>query len=138
MPAAVTENRKKSLVDPRDAEPKPPYPGQIQQFPGLESEMRPRPDFGENSYRGSGKLTDQVALSTGGDSGIGRAVALAYAREGADILISYFNEDQDAEETARWVEDAGRKAVLIPGDIQDEKHCRKMVDKAFDQFGRLD
>ena len=138
MPAGATVYRNEHMVDPRHAEPKPPYPGQVQEFPGIEAEMKPRPDFGESSYKGSGKLAGRKALITGGDSGIGRAVALAYAREGADVLISYFNEEQDAQETAKWVEDAGRRAVLVSGDIQDEKHCRMMVERAVKEFGQLD
>ena len=101
--------------------------------------MRPRADHGEESYRGLGRLTDKVALITGGDSGIGRAVAIAFAREGADVLISYLpEEEQDAEETKRWVEHAGRRVVTLPGDIQDERHCTSMIDRAFSEFGRLD
>ena len=101
--------------------------------------MRPPADHGEDSYRGLGRLTDKVALITGGDSGIGRAVAIAFAREGADVLISYLpEEEQDAEETRNWVEHAGRRAVKIPGDIQDERHCTTMIDGAFSEFGRLD
>jgi NAD(P)-dependent dehydrogenase (short-subunit alcohol dehydrogenase family) len=101
--------------------------------------MRPRADHGEESYKGLGRLTDRVALITGGDSGIGRAVAIAYAREGADVLLSYLPEEQsDADDTREWIEKAGRKGVAIPGDIRDEAHCRALVDRAFDEFGRLD
>src|SRR3954454_3668857 len=100
--------------------------------------MTPRPDHGEDSYRGSGKLTGKAALITGADSGIGRAVAIAYAREGADVLISYLNEHDDAEETRRWVEEAGRKAVVVPGDVADPAHCRALVARAVEEFGRLD
>lgn len=100
--------------------------------------MNPRPDHGEHSYRGSGRLAGRRAIITGGDSGIGRAVAIAFAREGADVLISYLNEDEDARETARLVEEAGRKAVLVPGDIGDAAHCRAIVDKAVEAFGGLD
>jgi NAD(P)-dependent dehydrogenase (short-subunit alcohol dehydrogenase family) len=106
--------------------------------PGTEAEMTPQADHGEASYRGSGKLTGRVAVITGGDSGIGRAVAIAYAREGADILISYLNEDEDARETARHVEAAGRRCVLVPGDIAEAAHCRAVIDKALSEFGRLD
>jgi hypothetical protein len=100
--------------------------------------MQPQADHGETSYRGSGKLTGRKALITGGDSGIGRAVAIAFAREGADVLISYLNEDQDARETARYVEEAGRKAVLVPGDISDEAHCKALIQRAVDELGGLD
>jgi NAD(P)-dependent dehydrogenase (short-subunit alcohol dehydrogenase family) len=113
-------------------------PQQQQDTPGTQQEMTPRPDCGEESYRGTGKLDGRAAIITGGDSGIGRAVAIAYAREGADVLISYLNEDQDAEETARYIEDAGRKAVLVPGDLSDPEHCRAVVAKAVEAFGKID
>ena len=100
--------------------------------------MTPRPDYGEESYQGHGRLQGKVALITGGDSGIGRAVALAFAREGADVLISYLNEDSDAEETARVVREAGRQAVLAPGDISEESHCRSLVERTVAELGRLD
>jgi NAD(P)-dependent dehydrogenase (short-subunit alcohol dehydrogenase family) len=100
--------------------------------------MQPRPDHGEDSYRGSGRLEGKAAIITGGDSGIGRAVAIAFAREGADVLISYLSEDEDAQDTARLVEEAGRKAVLVPGDIGSADHCRAIVDKAVEAFGRID
>ncbi|KAF0099818.1 MAG: short-chain dehydrogenase [Rhodospirillaceae bacterium] len=111
---------------------------QQQTMPGTTREMRPHPDHGEESYRGSGRLEGHCALITGGDSGIGRAVAIAFAREGADILVSYLCEDEDARETARWIEKAGRKAVLVPGDIQDSGHCRSLVDRAIEELGGLD
>src|SRR4030081_1976843 len=117
------------------SKPKPPFPEQKQAMPGGEEAMDPRPDYGENSYKGSGKLKDKKAVITGGDSGIGRAVALAFAREGADVLISYYNEHEDAEETRRLVEDAGRKAVLLAGDIKHATHCRAIVDKAVSALG---
>jgi NAD(P)-dependent dehydrogenase (short-subunit alcohol dehydrogenase family) len=113
-------------------------PAQQQQPPGTQSEMRPKPDCGEESYVGSGRLAGKSAVITGGDSGIGRAVAIAYAREGADVLISYLEEDDDAQETARLVEDAGRKAVLVRGDISDAQHCRDIVASAVEEFGRVD
>jgi hypothetical protein len=118
--------------------PKPPYPSQQQKPPGLTGAMSPRPDHGEQTYQGSGRLKGQRAIITGGDSGIGRAVAIAYAREGADILISYLSEDEDARETGKLVEDAGRKAVLMAGDVSDADHCRAIVDRAVDEFGGVD
>jgi NAD(P)-dependent dehydrogenase (short-subunit alcohol dehydrogenase family) len=115
-------------------------PPQQQSLPGTETEMNPKPDHGEESYRGCDKLTGKAAVITGGDSGIGRAVAIAYAREGADVLISYLGgeEEADAQETRRWVKEAGRKCVLVPGDIADPQHCRNIIQRAVDEFGRLD
>jgi NAD(P)-dependent dehydrogenase (short-subunit alcohol dehydrogenase family) len=113
-------------------------PEQQQNPPGRTGEMDPKPDHGETSYRGSGRLDGKAAVITGADSGIGRAVAIAYAREGADVLISYLNEDDDARQTAQWVEKAGRKAVLMPGDIADPAHCRAIIAKAVEEFGRVD
>jgi hypothetical protein len=118
--------------------PKPPFPSQQQPMPGLTGRMDPVPDHGETSYKGSGRLTGKRAIITGGDSGIGRAVALAFAREGADILVSYLNEDEDAQETKRLVEASGRKSVLIAGDLQNAAHCRKIVDTAISEFGGID
>lgn len=123
---------------PQKADPKPPFPPQSQVPPGTEEVMRPCADHGEKTYRGSKRLQDFGTLITGGDSGIGRAVALAFAREGADVLISYLSEDRDAEETCRLVGDAGRKAVAVRGDIQDPQHCRELVGETLDKFGRLD
>jgi NAD(P)-dependent dehydrogenase (short-subunit alcohol dehydrogenase family) len=120
------------------SKPKPPFPEQKQPMPGSEEAMDPRPDYGEDSYKGSGKLKDKKAVITGADSGIGRAVALAFAREGADVLISYYNEHEDAEKTKKIVENAGRKAILMPGDIKDAAHCRAIIDKAVKEFGRVD
>ncbi|HEY3597031.1 MAG TPA: SDR family oxidoreductase [Paraburkholderia sp.] len=111
---------------------------QQDQVPGRTAPMDPKPDHGEQSYRGSGRLAGKTAIITGGDSGIGRAVAIAFAREGADVLIAYLNEDDDARETARWVEEAGRKAVLLRGDITDRAHCKEIVECATREFGRLD
>lgn len=111
---------------------------QQQNVPGTDQEMTPKPDYGESSYRGSGRLAGKRALITGGDSGIGKAVALAYAREGADVAISYLNEHQDAEEARRFVEEAGRRAVLIPGDISDPAHCREVVRRTVEELGGLD
>ena len=119
-------------------QPKPPLPRQHQAMPGYTSRMRPKPDHGEASYRGSGKLAGKKAVITGADSGIGRAVAIAYAREGADLLIAYLNEHDDAKETRRLVEDAGRKAVLVAGDIGSSKRCRSIVDKAVSELGGID
>jgi NAD(P)-dependent dehydrogenase (short-subunit alcohol dehydrogenase family) len=114
------------------------FPKQQQEVPGLQSAMSPVPDCGENSYRGSGRLTGKRAVITGGDSGIGRAVAIAYAREGADVLIAYLNEDEDAAEVARLVEDAGRKCVLVRGDLAEPAHCRAVIDRAAEEFGGID
>jgi NAD(P)-dependent dehydrogenase (short-subunit alcohol dehydrogenase family) len=108
------------------------------QVPGRTAPMDPQPDHGEQSYRGSGRLAGKAAIITGGDSGIGRAVAIAFAREGADVLIAYLNEDDDARETARWIEEAGRKAVLLRGDITDKAHCDEIVERAVREFGKLD
>ena len=107
-------------------------------MPGRTAAMKPVPDHGEDTYKGSGRLTDKKAIITGGDSGIGRAVAIAYAREGADVLISYLDEHDDAQETKQLVEQAGRKAVLVAGDIQNATHCRRIVDKAVAEFGGVD
>ena len=126
-------------VDPRSEGPKPDYPQKPIERPGSEEEMTPRADHGEESYRGLGRLTDRVALITGGDSGIGRAVAIAFAREGADVIVSHLPEEEDdAAETCRWVSHAGRRSIALPGDIQDERHCTALVARAFDEFGRLD
>ena len=125
--------------DPKDKGPKPPFDEQPQEPPGLESEMSPRPDYGEDSYEGHARLEGKAALITGGDSRIGRAVAVAFAREGADVLISYLEEEErDAVETARAVESSGRRCVRVAGDIRDESHCRALVERAFEEFGRLD
>ncbi len=113
-------------------------PAQQQEPPGVLGEMTPRPDHGEESYRGSGKLTGKAAVITGGDSGIGRAVAIAFAREGADVLISYLSEHDDAQDTARHVEEAGRRCVLVPGDISDRAHCRTIIPTAVEAFGKVD
>jgi NAD(P)-dependent dehydrogenase (short-subunit alcohol dehydrogenase family) len=126
-------------VDPKTAGPKPEFPQRKIAPPGSDEEMTPKADHGEESYHGLGRLKDRVALITGADSGIGRAVAIAFAREGADVLLSYMpEEERDAEETTRWVERAQRRAVRLAGDIRDERHCEAMVDRAVDEFGRLD
>jgi NAD(P)-dependent dehydrogenase (short-subunit alcohol dehydrogenase family) len=113
-------------------------PAQQQPVPGTQAKMTPRPDCGEDSYRGAGRLEGKVAVITGGDSGIGRAVAIAYAREGADVLISYLNEDEDAKDTAQLVEQAGRRAVLVAGDISRPQHCRDIIARAVSEFGKVD
>ena len=113
-------------------------PAQQQDVPGVQSKMDPVPDCGEESYRGSGRLTGKAAVITGGDSGIGRAVAIGYAREGADVLISYLSEDSDARDTAKLVEQAGRKAVLVRGDVSEPQHCRDIIARAVDELGKVD
>jgi NAD(P)-dependent dehydrogenase (short-subunit alcohol dehydrogenase family) len=127
-------------TDPRrEAEPLRDGPGKQQQaWPGREDAMSPSADHGEISYRGAGKLDGRRALITGGDSGIGRAVAIAFAREGADIAISYYDEHDDAEETLRWVRDAGRKTIAIPGDVGDRAHCEELVRRTVAELGGLD
>ena len=121
------------------SEPRPEsQPAQQQDVPGTLGEMTPKPDHGEESYRGSGRLTGKAAVITGGDSGIGRAVAIAYAREGADVLISYLNEHEDAEDTKKYVEEAGRTCVLVPGDLADRAHQKTIIPKAVEAFGRVD
>ena len=118
--------------------PTPPFDTPRQPMPGSTHAMSPLPDHGEETYKGSGRLAGKKAIITGGDSGIGRAVAIAYAREGADVLISYLDEDEDAEETKAWVERAGRKAILVPGDIQYAPHCKEIIDSAVSQLGGID
>jgi len=127
--------------NPTTKYPQPQFPEQDQrdQHPGLESEMLPRPDYGYETYKGFGRLQGKKAVITGGDSGIGRAVALAFAREGADVLISYLeSEESDAQETARVVEEAGKKCVRVPGDLSEEAQCQKLVDRAVEEFGGID
>lgn len=118
--------------------PKPPFKPQQQPVPGDQSRMDPYPDCGETSYKGSGRMSNKIALITGGDSGIGRAVAIAYAREGADVAISYLDEHEDAKETARWVEEAGRQCLLLPGDLAEKAQCLAIVDETVKKFGRID
>jgi NAD(P)-dependent dehydrogenase (short-subunit alcohol dehydrogenase family) len=118
--------------------PKPPFPPQTQPMPGSTRAMNPRPDHGEQSYKGSGRLAGKKAIITGGDSGIGRAVAIAFAREGADLAIAYLNEDEDAAEVKDLVEREGRKIILIPGDIRNPDHCRSIVQRAVDELGGVD
>ena len=127
------------LTDPTTQYPKPPFARQSQPFPGLASKMTPRPDHGETSYRGSGRLKGRKALITGGDSGMGRAAAIAFAREGADVAIAYLPaEEPDAREVVALIQQAGRKAVAIPGDLRDRAYCLKLVDTAVKQLGGLD
>jgi NAD(P)-dependent dehydrogenase (short-subunit alcohol dehydrogenase family) len=127
------------LLDPRSAGPKPPYDQKNIQHPGSDSAMPLKPDHGEQTYRGSGRLKGRVALITGGDSGIGRAVALAFAREGANVAIAYLPEEEsDASETAKWVEESGQKALKLPGDIRDERHCSSLVDRTISEYGSID
>ncbi|NYI02458.1 SDR family oxidoreductase [Cupriavidus plantarum] len=125
--------------DPRAGYPRAPFPEQTQPWPGLAGKMTPRPDHGEQSYRGSGRLAGRKALITGGDSGLGRATAIAFAREGADVAINYLPaEESDAREVAQYIQQAGRKAVLLPGDIRDEPFCRQLVASAVRELGGLD
>lgn len=127
------------LTDPTTKYPRPPFKSQFQPFPGLASKMDPVPDHGEKSYIGSGRLMGRKALITGGDSGIGRAAAIAYAREGADVAINYLPEEEsDAAEVIDLIKKAGRKAIAIPGDIRDEEFCKKLVSQAVQQLGGLD
>ena len=127
------------LTDPRDKYPRPPFPSQSQPWPGLASKMTPRPDHGEASYRGSGRLAGRRALITGGDSGMGRGAAIAFAREGADVAINYLPaEEPDAQEVVALIQQAGRKAIAIPGDIRDEAFCQQLVNQAVQGLGGLD
>jgi len=127
------------LEDPTAKYPKPPFAGQSQEWPGLAGKMNPRPDHGENSYKGSGRLRGRKALITGGDSGMGRAAAIAYAREGADVAINYYpTEEPDAQEVIELMKKEGVKAIAIPGDIRDEAFCQKLVAEAVDKLGGLD
>jgi NAD(P)-dependent dehydrogenase (short-subunit alcohol dehydrogenase family) len=127
------------LQDPQTKYPRPPFKGQSQAWPGLASKMDPRPDHGETSYRGSGRLAGRKALITGGDSGMGRAAAIAYAREGADVAINYYpTEEPDAREVIALIEAEGRKAIAIPGDLRDEAFCNELVQTAVDGLGGLD
>jgi NAD(P)-dependent dehydrogenase (short-subunit alcohol dehydrogenase family) len=118
--------------------PKPPFPKQPQSVPGSQAKMDPVPDCGETSYKGSGRLAGKVALITGADSGIGRAVAIAYAREGADLVLGYLNEHEDAQDTARLVKEAGRECLLVPGDLAQRETCLDIVRQTVDRFGRID
>jgi NAD(P)-dependent dehydrogenase (short-subunit alcohol dehydrogenase family) len=134
------ENNQNLSDNPMEKHPNPPFPKQDQPTPGIESKLEPKADHGEESYEGSGKLEGKRAIITGGDSGIGRAVAIAFAREGADVLISYLDtiEDEDANLTAEFVRKAGQKAVLVKGDIQNEAHCQHIIDTAVKELGGID
>ena len=135
----MLEENQKPLVNPANKYPKPPFVKQPQQAPGLASKMQPVPDHGEESYKGSGRLLGRKALITGGDSGIGRAAAIAYAREGADVAINYLPEEQsDADEVIALIEAAGRKGYAIPGDITDEEFCKTLVQEAEQKLGGID
>jgi len=126
-------------IDPKETQPQPPFEEPPQRTPGLEAEMQNTPDHGEESYDGSGRLAGKTALITGGDSGIGRAVAIAFAREGADVAVAYLpEEERDAQESVRWIDAAGRKSLALPGDIRDETHCRTLIDQTIAEFGKLD
>lgn len=127
-------------IDPKKLYPSPPFDTPNQDYPGTENKMEPKADHGEESYVGYGRFKGKKVIITGGDSGIGKAVAIAFAREGADVLISYLAdvEDKDAEDTAEYVRKAGRKAVLMKGDITSEKHCKAIIDKAVEEFGQID
>lgn len=131
---------KASAQDPHSKYPRPPFGQEKIGIPGTEKEMHPRADHGEHSYRGSGKLKGKKAIITGGDSGIGRAVAIAYAREGADVIISYgyHTEEADARETARWVKEAGQQAILLQGDVRREDHCNEIIATAIREWQQLD
>jgi NAD(P)-dependent dehydrogenase (short-subunit alcohol dehydrogenase family) len=135
----MTLDARLQMQDPRRQYPAPPFPAQPQPHPGLAAHMTPRPDHGETSYHGSGKLEGRKALVTGADSGIGRAAAIAFAREGADVALSYLpQEEEDAREVIALIEAEGRKAVALPGDIRDEAFCRELVERAADGLGGLD
>jgi len=141
-PSATNENTETKmfmLENPTTKYPQPPFEGQSQPWPGLAGKMNPRPDHGETSYKGSGRLAGRKALITGGDSGMGRAAAIAYAREGADVAINYYpTEEPDAQEVVQLIRAAGRKAVAIPGDLRDEVFCQRLVEQAFNELGGLD
>jgi NAD(P)-dependent dehydrogenase (short-subunit alcohol dehydrogenase family) len=138
MEERAMSGQQAAMERPQEQGVHPPFPEQRQSPPGLEAKMDPRPDYGEESYRGYGRLAGKAALITGADSGIGRAVALAFAREGADVLIAYLSEETDARETMRVVKDAGRKAITVAGDIGAEAHCQALVERALGEFGHLD
>lgn len=128
----------RQLVDPRNAFPRPPFPRQEQQMPGRDFLLDPKPDHGEDSYVGDGRLAGLATIVTGADSGIGKAVAIAFAREGADVVVAYHEADDDARATVELVEAEGRRAIAAKGDLQDESHCRRVVEQARDELGRVD
>lgn len=127
-----------TIQNPLERGPKPPFPEQSQQPTGSDALMKPRPDYGEQTYKGSGKLLGRAAIITGADSGIGRAVALAFAREGADVLFAYLEQDADAQETTRMTQSSGRKVLAMKGDVSDEAFCQRLIARAMQEFGRLD
>src|SRR5665213_1486923 len=135
----ATQEKKQKLRIPRNKSPKPPYKKQTQPWPGLAGKMDPPPDHGEQSYRGSGRLTGRKALITGGDSGMGRAAAIAFAREGADVAINYFpSEEPDAQQVIALIKAEGRIGLAIPGDLRDEKFCQELVQRAVEGLGGID
>jgi NAD(P)-dependent dehydrogenase (short-subunit alcohol dehydrogenase family) len=138
MPQSQTNGGQQSAKNPRDAGPKPPQPPQEQSSTGKESRMDPQPDYGLESYQGHGRLADKIALVTGADSGIGRAVALAFAREGADVVIGYLENEDDARKTVELVESAGRKAISVAADIGSDAHAKELIEQAVRKFGRID
>jgi NAD(P)-dependent dehydrogenase (short-subunit alcohol dehydrogenase family) len=129
---------RRQLVDPRNAYPRPPFPFQRQELPGRDFRLDPKPDHGETSYVGHGLLAGLATIVTGADSGIGKAVALAFAREGADVVISYLDAHDDARQTIELVEAEGRRAIVVAGDLKDERHCRRIVEQTRDELGRVD
>ena len=137
MPSPDTTSTRQ-LLDPLNAYPRPPFPKQSQELPGGDDLLDPKPDHGEESYIGAGRLAGLATLVTGADSGIGKAVAIAFAREGADVVISYLDEGEDARKTVELVEAEGRRAIAVAGDLQDENHCRRLVEQARDELGRID
>jgi NAD(P)-dependent dehydrogenase (short-subunit alcohol dehydrogenase family) len=128
----------RQLVDPRNAYPRPPFPRQEQQLPGRDFLLEPKPDHGEDSYVGDGRLAGLATIVTGADSGIGKAVAIAFAREGADVVVAYHEADDDAQATIELVEAEGRRAISAKGDLQDEAYCRRLVEQTRDELGRVD